>query len=106
MKRYFKHRVDPGLGRWLDDLALRLIREGTRARRVLEAGLDAWGDDPLHLAGPDVLGETRLEARIRAIFTGHSDVPGMRAMTPSGRATPLDMEMVGRIRSRTRLIES
>ena len=70
MKRYLRHRVDPGLGRWVQELASTLAREGTRARHALE-GVGGSLDDPL--------AASRLQARIRSIFIGRPDLAELHA---------------------------
>ncbi|NEV63918.1 hypothetical protein [Thiorhodococcus minor] len=49
---------------WLEDFARALMQRGTDARLLLEADFDGWG----HADVSD--GPSRLEARIRSLFTG------------------------------------
>ncbi|NEX19284.1 hypothetical protein G3480_02970 [Thiorhodococcus mannitoliphagus] len=51
---------------WLEDFARALIHKGTDARRLLEADFDGWS----HTGDESAEGPSRLEARIRSLFSG------------------------------------
>lgn len=104
MNRFFKHRRDPGLGRWLDDLAETLVREGTRGRRELESGGDAWVQDPI-LAGDEGPGTAPIEARIRAIFAGHLGLDGTAIPGGEQRTATADQGVASRSRRSAPMIE-
>ncbi|WP_200331350.1 hypothetical protein [Thiocystis violacea] len=70
MKRALYAQTDRHLRPWVAEVARALIHDGTVARRLLEADLDGW-IEPLASNRLDVLhGASRLEARIRSLFTG------------------------------------
>lgn len=89
MKRYLRLQSERGLGRWLDDVARVLIKEGTEARRTLEADLDGWSAFDYTDAHAARDASPHLQARIRTLFTGISTAP----LSPA-----LDAGYLGRVR--------